>query len=349
MKYTPFGRTGVTVSPLILGCMNFGGRTSEEDGLQIIDRALDAGINFLDTANVYGHEPDNYNIGRGRSEQIVGRALQASSKRNKIFLATKVHYPMSDDPNDKGNSRRHIVQQCEASLKRLNLEYIDLYQLHACDPAVPIEQTLQALDDLVRRGLVRYIGTSGFPAWRMVEALAVAKELGLNRFVSEQPPYHLLDRRIERQLIPMAQTYGLAIIPWSPLAGGFLSGKYRPDEPIPAGSRFDQFWKGFGADHYQNRTFEIIRGLQEIADEKECTLAQLAIAWQLHQPAITAPIIGPRTTEQLESALGALKVKLTADELARIDTIAPPNSFTVPYYGGDYQLWSGWKASTPSF
>lgn len=345
MKYTTLGRTGVQVSRLCLGCMNFGGRTNAADAEKIIDHAIDEGINFIDTANVYGHEPGNYHEGRGRSEQIVGQALQPSSKRSQIVLATKVHYPMYSGPNGGGNSRRHIMEQCHESLRRLNTDWIDLYQLHAADTAVPIDETLRALDDLVRAGKVRYIGTSGFPAWKLMEALWVAKEYGLNRFISEQPPYHLLDRRIERELLPMAQSYGLGIITWAPLAGGFLTGKYKPDQPVPDDSRFSEFWQSFGADHYRPSVFEVIEGLTAVAQAKNCSLAQLALAWQLHQPAITAPIIGPRTMAQLEDALGAEAIVLTQEELALIDNIARPTQFTVPYYGsGDEDgLWAGWQ------
>ena len=343
MEYTTLGRTGVQVSRLCLGCMNFGGRTPEAEAIEIIDHAIESGINFIDTANVYGHEPGNYHEGRGRSEQIVGKALQPSSKRNKVILATKVHYPMHSGPNGGGNGRRHIIEQCHDSLRRLNTEWIDLYQLHAADPTVPIDETLRALDDLVRAGKVRFIGTSGFPSWKLMEAMWVAKELGLNRFVSEQPPYNLLDRRIERELLPMAQSYGLGIITWAPLAGGFLSGKYRPDEAVPEDSRYSEFWKAFGEEHYHPSVFEVVDGVTAVSKQKKCTMAQLALAWQLHQPAITAPIIGPRTMEQLKDALGALPVSLTQEDLKQIDGIAKPTQFTVSYYGGEDEIWQGWQ------
>lgn len=344
MKYTTLGRTGVTVSRLCLGCMNFGGRTKAADATQIIQRALEAGINFVDTANVYGHEPGNYDEGRGRSEQIVGQALQPSSKRAQVVLATKAHYPMTSLPNGGGNSRRHLIEQCHASLRRLNTDYIDLYQLHASDPTVPIDETLRALDDLIRAGKVRYIGTSGFPAWKHMEALWVAKELGLNRFVCEQPPYHLLDRRVERELVPMAQSYGLGIITWAPLAGGFLSGKYLPETAVPADSRYSQFWRAWGGKHYTADVFAVIEAVQAIATEKGASNAQVALAWQLYQPGITSPIMGPRTLAQLEDALGAIDVSLSADDLARLDAVAPPGRAIVSYYGGDEkEAWEGWR------
>ena len=343
MKYTTLGRTGVQVSRLCLGCMNFGGRTSAAEAETIIHQAIDAGINFIDTANVYGHEPGNYHEGRGRSEQIVGKALKSGSKRDNIVLATKTHYPMAPGPNGGGNSRRHIIEQCHESLRRLSTDRIDLYQLHAADTAVPIDETLRALDDLIRAGKVRYIGTSGFPAWKLLEALWVAKEYGLNRFISEQPPYNLLDRRIERELLPMAQSYGLGIITWAPLAGGFLTGKYKPDQPVPDDSRYSEFWRGFGAEHYRPSVFEIIERVTAVAQTKNCSLAQLALAWQLHQPAITAPIIGPRTTAQLEDALGAVDIELTPEDLTRVDEVARPTQFTVSYYGGEDEIWAGWQ------
>ena len=200
------------VSPLALGAMMLGTRTGRDESFAIIDRALDAGINLVDTANVYG---------RGASEETVGAALARNGKRKNVILATKVHTRMNDtDPNAEGLSRRHVIEQCEASLRRLGTDYIDVYQLHRRRSAVPIDETLRALDDLVRTGKVRYIGTSTFPAWTLVEALWVSRELGLNRFVSEQPPYNLLDRRVERELLPMAATYGFAVVPWSPLEVG---------------------------------------------------------------------------------------------------------------------------------
>ncbi|HEY3340651.1 MAG TPA: aldo/keto reductase, partial [Anaerolineae bacterium] len=230
MEYRALGRTGVKVSVLCLGCMMFGGKTKPEDSYALIDRALDAGLNFIDTANVYS---------RGRSEEVTGEALKRNGKRSQIVLATKVHGVMADDDvNMQGNSRRHIIEQCEASLRRLQTDWIDLYQIHRPQSDIPIDETLRALDDLIHAGKVRYIGTSTYGAWQLVESFWAAKELGLNRFVCEQPPYNLLDRRIERELIPMASTYGMGIIPWSPLAGGLLTGKYTRNTPPPADARF---------------------------------------------------------------------------------------------------------------
>lgn len=339
MHYRNLGRTGVKVSQLCLGCMNFGGRADEHESAAIIDGALDAGVNFIDTANVYGHAPDNYSFGRGRSEEIVGRTLQRNGQRARVVLATKAHFPVSDDPNGQGNSRRHIIEQCEASLRRLQTDYIDLYQLHHPSLDIPIDETLRALDDLVRSGKVRYIGTSAFGAWQIMESLWAAKEYGLNRFVCEQPPYNLLDRRIERELVPMAQTYGLAIIPWSPLAGGFLTGKYRRDEPVPEGTRFDVFWRGGRAAHYTPAAFALLDSLTALAEEKGCSLGQYALAWCAQQPAITSPIIGPRTQQQLTDALGALEITITDEDRVKIDAVALPGRVTVPYYGVDGLAW----------
>ncbi|MGQ9904780.1 MAG: aldo/keto reductase [Anaerolineae bacterium] len=329
MEYRSLGRTGVEVSVLCLGCMMFGGKTGPEESYAIIDRAIDAGINFLDTANVYS---------RGRSEEVTGEALKRNGKRHQIVLATKVHGTMDDnDPNMKGNSRRHIIQQCEASLRRLQTDYIDLYQIHRPQSSIPIDETLRAFDDLIRAGKVRYIGTSTFSAWQLVESLWVAKELGLNRFVCEQPPYNLLDRRIERELLPMAMTYGFAIIPWSPLAGGLLTGKYRRGQEPPEGTRFADYKDNpILRRRWTERIFDVVEGLQPIAQDKGCTLSQLALAWCARQPGVTSPIIGPRTMEQLEDNLRALDVSITDDDKRRIDEIIPAGQMVAPYYEADF-------------
>ncbi len=329
MEYRSLGRTGIQVSKFCLGCMTFGAATSPDDSYAIIDRALEAGLNFLDTANVYS---------RGRSEEVTGEALQRNGQRDSIVLATKVHGRMADDdPNAWGNTRRHIIEQCEASLKRLQTDYIDLYQIHRPQAAIPIDETLRALDDLIRAGKVRYIGTSTFAAWQSVESLWASKELGLNRFVCEQPPYNLLDRRIERELLPMAQTYGYGIIPWSPIAGGLLTGKYRRGEAAPDGTRFanvaDKPW-------LQRRmtegVYDAVDLLTPMAESKGCTLAQLALAWVAQRPGVTSPIIGPRTMEQLEDNLGAAEITFTDEELTQIDAVIPPGSMFSPFYEADF-------------
>jgi aryl-alcohol dehydrogenase-like predicted oxidoreductase len=330
MEYRNLGRTGVPVSALCLGCMNFGNPTPEDESINIIHYALDQGINFLDTANVYS---------RGLSEEVVGKALKG--RRDKVVLATKVHGRMADDePLAAGNNRRHIIEQCEASLKRLQTDHIDLYQIHRPQSDTPIDETLRALDDLIRAGKVRYIGTSSYAAWQVMEALWAAKELGLNRFVSEQPPYHLLDRSIERELIPMAQTYGLAILPWSPLARGFLSGKYKRGESVPEGSRFasdDGRGGHFGErfkQHFSDLAYNLLDVVTELANAKGCTPAQVALAWVLRQPGVTSPIVGPRTMAHFEDNLGALHVELTDDDRARLDAVSAPEQSIVSYYTG---------------
>jgi len=327
--YRPLGRTGIKVSPLTLGCMMFGGKTNLADSCRIIDRALDAGINLLDTANVYNE---------GRSEEVTGEALKRNGKRGRVILATKVHGVMDPtDPNGMGNTRRHIIAQCEASLHRLQTDYLDLYQLHRPQPEVPIDETLRALDDLIRAGKVRYIGTSTFAAWQVVEALWCARELGLNRFVSEQPPYNLLDRRIERELLPMAQTFGIATIPWSPIGGGLLTGKYRRGQPPPEGTRFFDYAKNpFLARRWTEAALQVVEALQPLAAAKGCTLSQFALAWVMRQPGITSPIIGPRTFAQLEDYLKAPDVTFTPEELKKIDELVPPGTFTAPYYEASF-------------
>lgn len=328
MEYRLLGRTGVKVSPLCLGCMMFGGKTSPEDSYPIIDRAIDAGINFLDTANVYS---------RGRSEEVTGEALKRNGKRQQIVLATKVHGTMDDnDPNAQGTSRRHIIEQCDASLRRLQTDYIDLYQLHRPRPEIAIDETLRALDDLVRAGKIRYIGTSTFAAWQVVEALWVSKELGLNRIVCEQPPYNLLDRRIERELLPMAQTYGIATIPWSPLAGGLLTGKYSRNAPLPADSRFATNTNPQMQRRLNERVYDVVEGLQPLAENKGCTLSQFALAWCVQQPGVTSPIIGPRTMEQLEDNLKALDVQINPEDRKQIDEVSPPGQNVSPYYEANF-------------
>ncbi len=327
MEYRSLGRTGVKVSPLCLGCMMFGGKTGEEESMAIIGCAIDAGINFLDTANVYS---------RGRSEEVTGKALKRNGKRQRVVLATKVHGRMADDdPNMMGNQRRHIIEQCEASLRRLQTDYIDLYQIHRPSSDVPIDETLRALDDLIRAGKVRYIGTSTYAAWQLMEALWVSKELHLNRFVTEQPPYHLLDRRIERELVPMAQTYGIALLPWSPLAGGFLTGKYRRGEARAQGSRFENS-NEWTDRHFTDRAFDVLERVEQIANEKGCTISQFALAWCAQQPGITSPIIGPRTMDQLKDNLGALDVVVTDEDRKRIDEIVAPGTEVVSYYNADF-------------
>ncbi|MFP3936789.1 MAG: aldo/keto reductase [Phycisphaerae bacterium] len=328
MEYRNLGRTGVKVSPLCLGCMMFGRKTDQTQSAGIIDRAIDAGVNFLDTANVYG---------RGASEEATGKALKANGKRDQVVLATKVHGRMdNDDPNASGNSRRHIIQQCEASLKRLQTDWIDLYQIHRPQSDIPIDETLRALDDLITSGKVRYIGTSTFGAWQVVESLWVSQRLGLNRFVTEQPPYNLLDRRIERELVPMAETWGIGLIPWSPLAGGFLTGKYRRGQDRPGDSRLAGRDDKRTERMLSDAGFDVIERVEEIAGEKDCTPSQLSLAWCMNQPGITSAIIGPRTMEQLEDNLGAVEVEVTDEDRQRLDEVARPGECVAPFYEADF-------------
>jgi aryl-alcohol dehydrogenase-like predicted oxidoreductase len=325
MEYRNLGRTGVKVSPLCLGAMNFGMASTEEEGIAIIHQALDAGINFIDTANVYS---------RGVSETIVGKALQRG--RDRVVLATKVYGRMSDDdPNAQWGTRRHIIAECDASLRRLGTDYIDLYQIHRPNHEYPIDETLRALDDLIRAGKVRYIGTSTFAAWQIVESLWVSKEYGLNRFVCEQPPYNLLDRRLEREILPMAQQYGIGLIPWSPLASGRLTGRYRRNEPAPEDSRLQRIIARSDKsldDFITPQVFDVIDALAEIAVEKEITMSQLALAWVVRQPGVTSPIIGPRTAVHLADNLAALEVDFSDEERSRIDEIVPPGTFVHDYF-----------------
>ncbi len=328
LKTLPLGRTGIKVSNLCLGAMMFGGKTTAADSAAIIDRALDAGLNFIDTANVYN---------AGRSEEATGDALQRNGRRPSVILATKVHGRMGDDPNDQGNSRRHIINQCDASLRRLRTDYIDLYQIHRPDPQIPIDETLRALDDLIRAGKVRYIGASTFAAWQLVESLWVARDAHLNRFICEQPPYHILDRRIERELIPMAQTYGFGLIPWSPLAGGMLTGKYRRGEPMPEDSR----WAAYQSNPVMRRRwtdslYDAVEALLPLAAAKGCTLSQFSLAWCMAQPGVTSPIIGPRTMEQLDDNLKAFAVEITDADRKAVDAVVAPGTHITAYYEADF-------------
>jgi aryl-alcohol dehydrogenase-like predicted oxidoreductase len=324
MDYKPLGRTGAKVSPLCLGCMNFASSTSDEDSIAIMHRALDAGITFWDTADVYSAT---------KSEEVVGKALQG--RRDDVFLATKGHGKVGERPNDQGNSRLHIMKACEDSLRRLNVETIDLYQIHRPQSSVPIDETLRALDDLIRQGKVRYIGTSTFSAYQLVESLWESEKLGLNRFVCEQPPYNLLDRRIERELLPFCEKYGFGVIPWSPLAGGMLTGKYRRGQQNPEGSRYES-GKFRNGQEIGDAVFDVIEGVAQLAQEKGVAMDALALAWVGAQKTISSPIIGPRTMEQLEDNLKALDVQISDEDNARIDALIPPGTHVAEYYQADF-------------
>jgi aryl-alcohol dehydrogenase-like predicted oxidoreductase len=321
MDYRNLGRTGVKVSRLCLGTMMFGRSTGEADSLRIISHALDNGINFVDTADAYA---------AGESERILGKALRQFG-RQRVVVATKGFFPLDrDDVNARGLSRRHLVRACEDSLQRLGTDWIDLYQLHRPQADIPIDETLRALDDLVRAGKVRYIGTSMFPAWKIVEALWAAKEFGLNRFVVDQSTYHMLDRTLEREVLPAAQSFGLGVITWGPLCGGLLTGKYTRENVEVEGR-----WRG-GRDNFDRpiteRAFDVIEAHVAHAQDFGCTASQLALAWNAAQPGVTSPIIGPRTLEQLIDNLGAAEIELRPEDLTRIDSFAPPMTAAMPYY-----------------
>jgi aryl-alcohol dehydrogenase-like predicted oxidoreductase len=323
MEHRTLGRTGVKVSPLCLGAMMFGawGERDHDASTAIIHRALDAGINFIDTADVYSG---------GESEQIVGKAL-AGGRRDNVFLATKVHGSMGDDPNEFGNSRRWIVREVENSLRRLQTDWIDLYQIHRPEPDTDIDETLGALTDLVRAGKVRYIGSSTFPASQIVEAQWTAERRGRERFVCEQPPYSMLIRGVEADVLPTCLRHGMGVIPWSPLAGGWLSGKWRKGAEDLTSRRSAMLPKRYDLSIPGNqRKLDAADALGTLADEAGMSLVHMALAFVIRHPAVTAAIIGPRTMEQLEGQLGAADVELSDELLDRIDEIAAPGQNVNP-------------------
>ena len=319
MDLRTLGRTGVKVSPLCLGAMMFGewGNADHDESIRIIHRALDAGINFVDTADVYS---------RGESEEIVGKAL-AGGRRDRVVLATKVHGTMGDDPNQQGNSRRWIVQEVDNSLRRLGTDWIDLYQIHRPDPSCDVDETVGALTDLVQAGKVRMIGSSTFPAEEIVEAQWVAERRGRERFVCEQPPYSMLVRGVEADVLPVCERYGMGVIPWSPLASGWLSGRYRKGQDLPESRRAQRLPHRYDMSRPENqRKLEAADALARLAEEAGMTLIEMALAFVIEHPAVTAAIIGPRTMEHLESQLGAVDVNLSPELLDRIDEIVPPGT-----------------------
>jgi aryl-alcohol dehydrogenase-like predicted oxidoreductase len=323
MEHRSLGRTGVSVSKFCLGAMMFGawGNSDHDECVRIIHRALDAGINFLDTADVYA---------QGESEEIVGKAL-AGGRRDDIVLATKFTGAMGDDPNRQGSSRRWIVREVEDSLRRLGTDWIDLYQVHRPRTDTDVEETLSALSDLIHQGKVRYVGSSTFPASQIVEAQWVARDHHLQRFVSEQPPYSILVRAVEADVLPTSARHGMAVIPYSPLTGGWLSGRWRRDAGQQPSSRASRLPERFDLSQPANqRKLDAVEQLARLADEVGITLIQLAIAFVLNHPAVTAPIIGPRTMEQLESQLAASDVVLDQAVLDRIDDIVPPGTTINP-------------------
>ena len=322
MEYRQLGRSGATVSSICLGCMNFGSKTGENDSIKIIHAAIDSGINFIDTADVYT---------KGVSEEITGKALKNGLLRNEIVLATKFTTPMGEKPNRSGSSRYYLVRAVEDSLRRLATDRIDLYQVHYMDMLTQPDELVRAIDDLVRQGKVVYTGTSKFAPSLLTECLMYARQHGLNGFISEQPPYNLLDRRIENELVWACIRHGVGIIPWAPIGAGILSGKYGLEETPPEGSRFTDL----GGNRLNADAVRIANELKPLAAEKGVTLAEYCLAWVLRQPGITAPIIGPRTMEQLKSSLKALDIAFTDEEYKRIDEISPPGSAVSDYYDGN--------------
>ena len=322
MEYRTLGHTGVRVSPLCLGAMMFGswGNPDHEDSIRIIHAALDAGINFIDTADVYS---------AGESEEIVGKAL--AGRREEVVLATKFHGTMGENPNRRGNSRRWIFQEVERSLARLKTDWIDLYQVHRPEPETDIEETLGALSDLVHQGKIRYLGSSTFPPSRVVEAQWAARERGLERFVCEQPPYSMLVRGVERDLLPTALRHDMGVIPWSPLAGGWLAGGWRKGREAPSSTRAQRLPGRYDLSLPENqRKLEAADALAGVAEEAGISLIHLALAFVIRHPAVTSAIIGPRTLEQLESQLGASEIELSPDVLDRVDEIVAPGSNVNP-------------------
>lgn len=319
MEYRQLGGSGLRVSPLCLGCMNFGASTTAKVASRIIHEAIEQGVNFLDTANVYGP---------GTSEEIVSKALEG--KRDQVVLATKVASAVGDGPNDWGASRVHIMAQVEASLRRLKTDRIDLYQVHQLDLTTPIEETLQALDDLVRQGKVRYAGTSKWPPSLIGEAVRLAQWRGWSRIISEQPPYNLLDRTVENELIWTCQRHDVGIIPWGVMATGMLSGQYKLGEEPPTTSRRAR--GGIPDLRFTAEALDRVAALSNLAQEAGLLLPVFSLAWVLNRPGVTSALIGPRTLEQLRTALRALNISLSPDDHERIDTIAPPGTSVANYY-----------------
>jgi len=326
MEYRKLGRSGVLVSPICLGTMNFGNSTNEDDSFAIMQKAIEGGINFFDTANVYN---------KGESERITGKFLKEKNLRDQIVLATKVFSRVGDQPNDAGGSRFHIIKACEDSLKRLQTDHIDLYQLHRPPLTHPQEETLRAFDDLIRAGKVRYVGCSTHPAWMVMEALSISERYGLNRYISEQPPYNLLDRRIENELVPLCQKYDLAIIPWSPLAMGLLAGRYTQTTSYPDGSRAQLWDNNMVKARVTQRGIDVGAAVSTMAQERGLTASQLSLLWIKDQPGITSPIIGPRTLAHLEDALGIIDKKFDDADRPLFDELVHPGTAVADFHNSN--------------
>ncbi|HEV3388656.1 MAG TPA: aldo/keto reductase [Solirubrobacteraceae bacterium] len=320
MEYRQLGRSGLRISPLTMGTMTFGGRgqfasvgaTDVDGARRQIELAVDAGVNLIDTADVYSG---------GAAEEIVGQAL--GSRRDEVLLATKARFPMGKGPNDAGLSRHHLIRACEASLRRLQTDHIDLYQVHEWDGETPLEETLEALDHLVRSGKVRYVGCSNFAGWQVMKALGIAERAGLPRFVSQQIYLSLQERSAEYEIVPSAIDQGLGLLVWSPLAGGLLSGKYRRGENAPPGSRHATDWDEPPI-YDEDKLYDTIEVLVEVAEGRGTSPAQVALAWLLGRPGITSVIIGARTDEQLADNLGAAALSLSAEESERLEAVSRP-------------------------
>jgi aryl-alcohol dehydrogenase-like predicted oxidoreductase len=326
MDYRYLGRTGLKVSELCLGTMTFGRETPEAESRHILDRFVAAGGSFVDTADVYAG---------GDSEEIIGRWLR-DKRRDALVIATKVRFPMGNGPNEVGLSRKHILHAIEASLRRLGTDYVDLYQVHCWDPGTPLEETLATLDGLVRSGKVRYLGASNYTGWQLQKAVDVSRHMGLEPFASIQPLYNLLDRSTEWELMPVAANEGLAVMAWSPLRGGWLSGKYRRGmQAPPSGTRIDEAsrrgWSEAWSVYANERTWEVIDELLAVAHEIGRSPAQAALNWVLHRPGVTAPILGARTVTHLEDNLGAVGWALDASQM---DRLTQASNLEAPYpYG----------------
>ncbi|MDE2776356.1 MAG: aldo/keto reductase [Chloroflexota bacterium] len=322
MEYRVLGRSGVKLAPLGLGTGNFADPTPEDESIDMLKRAVAAGINLIDTANSYTN---------GESERFIGRAFAKGLPRDEVILATKAFQRVGPGPNDEDLSRLHLIRACEDSLRRLKTDTIDLYQVHRPSPTIPVDETLGALTDLVQQGKVRYIGCSTHPAWKVMEAIMVSELKGYARFISEQPPYNLLDRRIENELVPMCEAYGLGLITWSPLAQGVLAGRYASATDLPPDSR-GALRGGIYAERINQAGIEVGNQIVKLAAEYGISPAQLATLWVKDQPGITAPLIGPRTLEQLEHLLPVLEMTLSDELRAACDRLVPPGGAVASFF-----------------
>lgn len=327
MEYRSLGRSGVKVSPVCIGSFNFTDPTPEDESHRIVERALTAGINFFDTADSY-HD--------GASERLLGKSIARLGARHQVVIISKSYFPTGPGPNERGNSRLHILRSCEASLKRLGTDYIDVFLLHRPEFDIPHEESLGALDDLVRQGKVRYVGCSVYPAWKVMEGLMVSEARGLARYVLEQPPYNLLDRRIENELVPLCLRHGLGIAPFAPLAQGVLAGRYTEATRFPADSRAARLGGTYAA-RVNQRGIDVGRAMAALARQNGMSAAELALLWVKEQPGITAPVFGPRTLAQLEEILPVMARRLSAELSAAIDEMVPPGSAVTDYHNS-----SGW-------